>query len=83
MTHLGVIDFNKIETFVEITPEDDKVFKISMRGHSKEIILKADDAEEATEWVELITECIYNSKGKKNAQIMNQPKFWKEEYIGK
>jgi len=60
-----------------------KLFKITMRGQEKEIILKASSEEQAAKWVEKMEKMIKKSKGRKKELTMLQPKFWKEEYLGK
>mmetsp|Transcript_21530 Transcript_21530/g.19096 ORF Transcript_21530/g.19096 Transcript_21530/m.19096 type:complete len:163 (+) Transcript_21530:211-699(+) len=77
----GVIDFNKVECFVSIHPDDEKIFKLGMKGNSKEIVLKGSNEEEAADWRIKIEDCIKKSEGKKKGLIIMDPKFWKDEYI--
>lgn len=83
IAHLGVIDFNKVEATVYISPEDKATFKLTVKGQPKEFIFKARNSEEADDWVNKIEECISMSRGKHLGLEITDPKFWKNEYIGK
>lgn len=78
----GIVDFDKVDTTVELDEKDPKIFKISMRGQDKEIVLKASTEEEAAQWVKGIEKRLKKSKGRKKELTILQPKFWKQEYLG-
>lgn len=50
-SHLGVIDFNKVEASVYLLPDSSNTFKITVNGSDKQFIFRAQSSDEATEWV--------------------------------
>lgn len=56
ITHLGVIDFNKVEASVYLLPDSKNTFKITVNGCTKEFIFRANNSKDASTWVRTIEE---------------------------
>ena len=80
-THLGVIDFNKVEAAVYVFPRSKDTFKITVKDSKKEFKFRAANSDEAEDWVIKIEEWIKHSRGKHLGLKITDYKFWKNLYI--